>query len=454
MTRRLTLAIIGTAVAALFLAGAVTLALAALGDRRATERDLRKESVEIADQFTRGNIQASLGDQTTGAASRFLQTVRKLLRNDGIELLVVGAAGRVSGTLPAGVPAAAVPVTALGNGVVSGHRGRLVWAAAGQSRPASTVVIVVTRRSGNGLAGATRWFLLSAAGTIGLGAVVASRLSRRLTQPVKEADEAARRIAAGELSARVAEPPSAQDDELADLARSINAMAARLERSQGLEQSFLMSVSHDLRTPLTSIRGYAEAITDGATKDPAWAAGVILSESKRLERLVRDLLDLSKLQSHSFSLQPRPLDLTAAAATAIDGFQPDAEAAGITVGWQAPPMPVPVVADPDRLAQVLANLIENASKFARLSVKVGVGAAADVAMVWIDDDGPGIASADLPHVFERLYVSRHEPVRKESGSGLGLAIVHELVLAMNGTVTAEAAPTGGARFVVRLPLRR
>ena len=452
MTRRLTLAIIGTAVAALFLAGAVTLALAALGDRRTAERDVRKEAVDIADQFVRGNIQTNLGDQATGAANRFLQTLRKLLRNDGIELLVIGPNGRITGTLPPGVPAKA-PVATLGNGVVSGHRGRLVWAAAGQTRPASTVVVVVTRRSGNGLAGATRWFLLSAAGTIALGAVVAARLSRRLTRPVKAADEAARRIAAGELGARVAEPPADQQDELADLARSINAMADHLQRSQGLEQSFLMSVSHDLRTPLTSIRGYAEAITDGATKDPAWAAGVILSESKRLERLVRDLLDLSKLQSHSFSLQPRPLDLTAAAATAIDGFQPDADATGIKVGWLTPTVPVPVVADPDRLAQVLANLIENASKYARADVKIGVTAAAQTAMVWVDDDGPGITAADLPHVFERLYVSRHEPARKESGSGLGLAIVHDLVVAMGGTVSAEAAPSGGARFVVRLPLR-
>ena len=86
-------------------------------------------------------------------------------------------------------------------------------------------------------------------------------------------------------------------------------------------------------------------------------------------------------------------------------------------------------------------------------MKVGVAAAAQTAMVWVDDDGPGITAADLPHVFERLYVSRHEPARKESGSGLGLAIVHDLVVAMGGAVSAEAAPSGGARFVVRLPLR-
>jgi two-component system, OmpR family, sensor kinase len=330
-----------------------------------------------------------------------------------------------------------------------------VWAAAGQVRPASTVVAVVTRRAGTGLGGALRWFLLAAMGTIALGAVVAVTLSRRLTRPVKEADAAARRIAAGELSARVPQPPGHETDELADLARSINAMADNLERSQGLEQQFLLSVSHDLRTPLTSIRGYAEAITDGATKDPAWAASVILSESRRLERLVRDLLDLAKLQSRGFSMQLRLVDLAGAVATAVDGFQPDAEAAGISVSWQAAaPGPVPVHADGDRLAQVLANLIENAMKYARSAVRAGVASAAGTAIAWVDDDGPGIAAADLPHVFERLYVARHEPARKESGSGLGLAIVSELVAAMGGTVAAEAAPGGGARFVVRLPLQR
>jgi signal transduction histidine kinase len=445
MTRRLTLAIVGTVVAALFFAGLVTLGLAAVGDRRTAERDVRAEAVDIADQFVKGNVQ--------GGLASYVQTVRKLLRNDGIEVFLVGPAGGVSGTMPKGVPAGKIDVKALGNGTVSGHKGRLVWAAAGQVRPAARVVVVVTRRSGNGLAGATRWFVLAATATVIIAAIVASRLSRRLTRPVKQADEAARAIANGELGARVPEPAADHDDELADLARSINAMADHLERSQGLEQQFLLSVSHDLRTPLTSIRGYAEAITDGATKDPAWAASVILSEARRLERLVRDLLDLAKLQSRSFSLQLRPLDLAAAAATAAEGFLVDASDSGIAVRFQAASSgPVPVQADADRLAQVLANLIENASKYARTTVHVGAAANAGVAMVWVDDDGPGIAPADLPHVFERLYVARHEPARKESGSGLGLAIVHELVTAMGGTVVAEAAPGQGARFVVRLPL--
>ncbi len=246
------------------------------------------------------------------------------------------------------------------------------------------------------------------------------------------------------------EPTAKADDELADLARSINVMASNLERSQGLEQQFLLSVSHDLRTPLTSIQGYAEAITDGVIADPREGAGVILSESRRLDRLVGDLLDLARLEARTFSLHMQRVDLAAVVAATVVGFQPDAAASGLTVREDVRAA-APVLADGDRLAQVVANLIDNAMKFARTTVTVGVTAGSGQAALWVDDDGPGIAEADRPHVFERLYVTRHEPIRRESGSGLGLAIVRELAEAMGGSAVAEAAPGGGARLVVRLP---
>ena len=228
-------------------------------------------------------------------------------------------------------------------------------------------------------------------------------------------------------------------------------MASSLERSKGLEQQFLLSISHDLRTPLTSIQGYAEAITDGATSDPAWAAGVIATEARRLDRLVGDLLDLAKLQARSFRLEMRPVDLAGITTATVDGFRPDAQAAGVTLALRAPAALV-VNGDGDRLAQVVANLVENALKFARAVVTVTVTADGGSALLLVDDDGRGIAPDDLPHVFERLYVTRHEPARRESGSGLGLAITRELVEAMGGEVAAQVAPGGGARMVVRLPV--
>jgi two-component system, OmpR family, sensor kinase len=272
-------------------------------------------------------------------------------------------------------------------------------------------------------------------------------LGRRLARPVHDAAAAAHRIADGELSTRVPEPAPGEHDELAELQRSINHMADSLERGRVMEQQFLLSVSHDLRTPLTSIRGYAEGIHDGHV-DPARGASVIRHEAQRLERLVSDLLLLAKLQSRSFSLAPEPLDLSAAAHTAAEG------AAGATadvVVHAVTSGPVPVVADPDRLAQVLANLVENAAKYARANVFVSCRIDGARAVCTVDDDGPGIAEADLPHVFDRLYSSRQRPDRTESPSGLGLAIVRELVTAMGGDVQAGAAPNGGARLSFWLP---
>ena len=208
-------------------------------------------------------------------------------------------------------------------------------------------------------------------------------------------------------------------------------------------------MSHDLRTPLTSIQGYAEAIADGTMDDAHHAGSVILSESRRLDRLVRDLLELARLDARQFSLQAAPVELHDLVEACVDGFAPESAAAGVTVTVDA--VPAVVSGDADRLAQVVANLLDNALKFAHTAVTVRVAMVDGAVRVSVEDDGPGIDDADRPHVFERLYVARHRPARKESGSGLGLAIVRELVLAIGGTVGAEVAERGGARLWFQLP---
>jgi two-component system sensor histidine kinase BaeS len=179
---------------------------------------------------------------------------------------------------------------------------------------------------------------------------------------------------------------------------------------------------------------------------------VILSEARRLERLVGDLLDLAKLESRGFSMAMAPVDLVDVAVGTVDGFRPELADAGISVDVVTDAGPTVVPGDADRLAQVAANLVQNALKFARSRIVVTVDAVDGRARLAVSDDGPGIASEDLAHVFERLYVSRHQPQRKEVGSGLGLAIVRELVTAMGGTVQATAADSGGACLSVLLPL--
>jgi signal transduction histidine kinase len=353
---------------------------------------------------------------------------------------------------------------AKGDGVYGVHGSR-VYAAAPLSLspftltalgvPSGSVVTLgltntVSLPDGSGL-----YFLFGGGVSLLVAAFVAILLARRLAQPLALAARTTERIAAGDLEARV---PVRQSDptELVQLGEAINTMAETLSRSRGLERQFLLSISHDLRTPLTSIRGYAEAIADGATSDPAHAAGVIASEAGRLERLFQDLLDLARLDTNRFAIDVRQVDVIEVATAAAEGLRLSLAEVGIGLAVEsASASPVHVAADPDRLAQVIANLVENASKFASTRVRVAVGPAredAATAVIVIEDDGPGISAEDLPHVFERFYMSERRPAASAKGIGLGLAIVGELTHAMGGEVNAYSPVDGhgGTRMTVRL----
>jgi len=457
MTRRFALVIVGVVITTLLLAGVGTLGLSAARARNTTVRELRGQAVDMAANI--GDVLDIDPNLTPAEAAkqlrnrlRMLSALRKLISFQDITVLIVGRNGQLqSGELPANLSEADLRIPEiLGGQSVAGNHGRLAFAGAPATGPAGrTYIVVVTRRIDAGLGAAVTLFLWAAGATILLALGAAYLLGRRLTRPLREASAATHLIAAGELATRLPEPPAHHHDELAELTRDVNGMAARLERSRGLEQQFLLSVSHDLRTPLTSIRGYAEAIDDGNV-DPKRAAAVIRSESQRLERLVADLLDLAKLQAKAFTFAMQIVDLSAAVHTTTDG------AAGSKPGITFHPVTtsqLAVSADPDRLAQALANLVENAGKYARSAVIVSARAEGRWAVVTVDDDGPGIAAHDLPHVFERLYVARHAPERRENSSGLGLAIVSELIAGMGGEVSAGAAPNGGARLSFRLPLQ-
>jgi two-component system sensor histidine kinase BaeS len=316
-----------------------------------------------------------------------------------------------------------------------------------------TPVVVLSEQANTRPFGDSSGVVLGAAVlALGVAVIVAVYLSRRMTRPLAAMEATAGRIAAGDLSARVDTEPVA-DDELASLADAINTMAERLDASRGHERAFLLSVSHDLRTPLTSIRGYAEAVLDGTIDDEdarLRAAEVIAGESRRLERLVADLLDLARLDTHQFSLRPQPIDARAVVEEAVDAFRPAATELGLALEFHASPDAARGFADPQRLAQIVANLVENALKYASARVDVGVSTDGTRITVTVDDDGPGIAPADLPHVFERLYTSRTVPGRVV-GTGIGLAIVHELAAAMGGEARVEPDGDVGTRFVVAFP---
>lgn len=384
--------------------------------------------------------------------------LQSALSRERIDLIVFRADNTTRDELPGALGVADLQPERLRQGEsVSGFVGNGAYAAAPVDPTAENMAVVVISRPSDPVKGLIPWFLLASGFTLLLGLGVAAWLGRALTHPLREATTVTAQIADGDLSVRVPEHvtrPGRAPDELAALAHAINAMAEALERSRGLERQFLLSVSHDLRTPLTSIRGYAEAIADGATTDPATAASIILAESRRLERLVQDLLDLAKLDARRFTFHISQVDLGEIAGDSVDGFRREVEAAGLRIHLDAPPVPVVAYADPDRLQQVIANLIENALKYASTTITVRVRVADAGPRIEVEDDGPGIAAADMGHVFERLYVTSAKPQRKEVGSGLGLAIVREVTEMMGGHVEADAADApSGTRIVVTLATR-
>ncbi|HLI74010.1 MAG TPA: HAMP domain-containing sensor histidine kinase [Acidimicrobiales bacterium] len=445
MRRRLTVAILGVVIGTLLLTVAGSLLLV----RRAAFSTAESELVPETDAIvTLLSTVSALTDQ------RVVRLLERAGAFDHIALVGVSPAGTVDHLASPLVPGA-LDVPALQQlRAVSGNVGNTVFVAhpvflnTRQMRllapgipPSDQAVLVVTRHVANPVNGVL-YFLAVGGAVLVVGAVVAALLARRISAPLVRSVEATRQIAAGNLAARV--PTSSRDDpELVELADAINTMSANLSRAHGLERQFLMSVSHELRTPLTSIRGYADAVAEGATTDVAGAIAVIGSEARRLERLVRDLLDLARLDARQFSLDMERVDCSDVVAAVAEGFRVEADTLGIEVLCPTPAgSGLWVDADPDRLGQVVANLIENALKFATDRVEAGAAAVGSWHVVWVVDDGPGIAADDLPHVFERHYRSDRVAARK-AGAGLGLAIVAELAAAMGSVVDVDSPVVDG-----------
>lgn len=447
MRRRLITLVVGTAVVATTLAGAGTLALVALSARRAALSEATEQAESLAAVVPRLVTDAG----GPGSADRRLAVLRLLNRPLGaVDVGVVGLtpAGRVVGSPPEGVTLDPGTVAGLREGrVVTGGTDGRVWAAA---PAAGRLAVVVVRDVRVGDPRVVGFFVASGLVVVAGSAVVALRLADRIVGPLRQTVAATGRLAAGDLSVRV-DPPGG-DDEVAELARSVNTLAGALERSRGVQRQFLMSVSHDLRTPLTAIRGYAEALEDGAA-DPGAAGRVIAEQAARLQRLVEDLLLLSRLEAGGFPMRPADVDAADVVAAAVEAAAPAAAERGVRVVTDLGPGPVRV--DPDRLGQVVSNLLSNAVRYARSRVWVEVSDADGAVRITVTDDGPGIDEEDLPRVFDRLFVARRSPDGDSpgGGTGLGLAIVRELVEAMGGRVTAARGTGGGARLEVLLPRR-
>jgi two-component system, OmpR family, sensor kinase len=280
-----------------------------------------------------------------------------------------------------------------------------------------------------------------------LAGLAAFLLARAISRPVRRVAKATRRLALDERHERV---PVEGARELASLAESFNDLGEQLARARAAERSFLLSVSHELKTPLTAIRGYAEGVEEGVLSVEE-AVDTIRLESLRLERLVQDLLDLGRMNRAEFSVQRDVVDLSVTVRDVVRRYEGQARAFGVSLEQDAPDR-APAVGDSDRLLQVTSNLVENALRLTPAGGLVRVCASPGELVV--EDTGPGLRPEELPRAFERFYLHSRYGRERPVGTGLGLAIVKQLVEGMGGTVEVTSEPGELTRFVVRLPRPR
>jgi signal transduction histidine kinase len=314
------------------------------------------------------------------------------------------------------------------------------------------------------IANVVGFLLVAALGSFVLAVVVSFFLARRFTKPLRRLTDASRALAEGDLGRRVPTAGSATGAaEITELSRQFNAMADQVQatmdvirRDRDASREFLADVSHELRTPLAALRTFNELLREKAGDDPAARQEFLESSGQQIERLdwlAQNLLELSKLESGLVRLDLRPDDLRTTVQSSIEQAGMSAQRRGIELTASLPSTPLVTRHDPQRLAQVLANLIGNALKFTPRggSVKVTLAPFQRGARIQVADTGVGIDATELPHIFERFYRGARVSEARGSGSGLGLAIVRSIVEMHGGRVMVESKVGAGSTFTVTLP---
>ncbi len=285
----------------------------------------------------------------------------------------------------------------------------------------------------------------------GLALLLALLLAERLLRPVQSLTRAAHALAQGDLSQRV---PITGQDELAELGKTFNQMAQSLQNNQQARRALTADIAHELRTPLAVQRAHLEALQDGIYEPTPETIQTLLNQNQLLTHLVDDLRTLALADSGQLTLNLTPTDLNALCYRQIEHFRPTAAAKNIQLHIQAPSHPVQISADPQRIEQILSNLLANAVRYTPEggTITLDLRQTATQAEIRIQDSGPGIPEDALPFIFERFYRADKSRTRSEGGSGLGLAIARQLALLHNSRLTAQNAPQGGAIFTLTLPL--
>jgi two-component system, OmpR family, sensor kinase len=314
---------------------------------------------------------------------------------------------------------------------------------------ASALVLAVPRPSSLAVLGSLTWpFLLAAGISLVISLLFSLWLGRSIYRPLAGVKAAAQRVAQGDYAQRVPEEGSL---EVRELASSFNHMAGEVEQSQMRLRHFVADVSHELKSPLTSIQGFAQALLDGTAADEETrtkAAHIIDSEARRLKRQVDELLELSRMQSGQARLAKEPVDMSDVLTRSVDIYSVQAKEKQVELSLNIAPGLI-VDGDADRLEQVFNNLLDNAIKNSPAGSAVSITSKNDgkLARVTVTDSGPGISAEHLPHVFERFY----QVTGVRTGVGLGLTIAREIILTHGGTIEVSGQPGEGARFTVNLP---
>ncbi|AFY31541.1 cell wall metabolism sensor histidine kinase WalK [Calothrix sp. PCC 7507] len=275
-------------------------------------------------------------------------------------------------------------------------------------------------------------------------------VSQRIMQQLTEMEQITRKFAAGNLEARL---PASNIPELNRLGASFNRMAASLEGVEARRRELIGDMTHELRTPLTVVRGYLEELADGGIEPTPDIYQRLARETKRLERLVNDLQELSKAEAGYLPINIQQVNLRPLLESLVEKFTDQLLEDGPVLSLECPASLPLVLADVDRTEQVLVNLLGNAVRYTpqgAITIRVWT----DVSQLWIAvvDTGIGIAPEDLPHVFERFWRADESRTRQSGGTGIGLTISHRLVELQGGQMQVESEPGSGSNFQFSLPL--
>lgn len=290
----------------------------------------------------------------------------------------------------------------------------------------------------------------SAAIAMAVGFVLILLMSARISKPLTQMNDIAGRIAKGDFNKRA---DAQSRDEIGQLARSFNTMAEGLKKQEALRSGFVANVSHELRSPLTSIHGFAQGMLDGTIpqSDHGKYLEVIVGETRRLNKLIRELLDLSQIDSGTFPLNLQAFDLNGLISRVLITFEEKIVSKALEIEVDFRQDKAIVLADPDRIEQVIINLLDNAVKYTGGGgrIKIWTHGAASRILTGISDDGPGIPVEDQPYVWERFYKVDKSHTGKK-GTGLGLSIVKKIIEQHGERITLQSKPGFGTVFVFSL----